>query len=423
MSLRPGLFSILFLSLCLLFANGYGQKDITQWRGNSRDGKYPDTGLMSQWPADGPQQIARIKGIGKGWSSPLVYNKIIYTTGLKDTMDVLSAYDLKGNKLWERAYGRAWSGTYPDTRNTPSAENNRLFITSGMGEVACINAVNGDIIWKKNPHDQFKGAFSQWGMTESLLLTENAVITSVGGKDASVVALDKNNGSILWASPSVNDKRAYASPLLIEKNGIRIILTQLSEKLLAVNSENGNILWTFDLIKDLTSINDGNRRNNANTPLYKDGQIFITSGYNSDAVMLSLSENSQSVSLIWKNNLLDNHIGGAVEVNGFIYGSTWDSNSKGKWACLGWSDGKSMYEQEWHNKGPVIYADGYLYCMDEKSGNMGLVSPDPEGFKVISSFRVEGDSGPYWAHPIIYDRKLFVRHGDVLIIYDIGKKI
>jgi outer membrane protein assembly factor BamB len=410
---------IIFSAFIWLTFSGYCQQDVSQWRGNLRNGIYPDTNLKTRWPEAGPSQVLKIEGIGKGYSSPIVYRKTIYITGLKDTMDVLSAFDMKGIRLWEKVYGNAWSGSYPDSRNTPTAENDRLYISSGMGEVACLNANNGDIIWKKNPHKDFRGIFSQWGMAESLLLTENSVICSVGGEDASVVALDKNTGDLIWKSPAITDKRAYSSPLLIERNGNKIILIQLSEYLLAINPLNGEIFWKLNLIKGLTSDNDRNRRNNANTPLYKNGEIFITSGYNSDAVMLSLSENGRSVSLKWKNPLLDDHMGGVVEVNGFIYGSNWESNTEGKWACLEWETGKTMYEKDWYNKGPVIFADGHLYCQDEKTGHVGLFRPDPSGFNPVSSFRVTQGTGPFWAHPIIYDGKLFIRHGDVLMIYDI----
>ena len=408
---------ILYLGILTTCSSLSGQTDITSWRGPLRNGIYPDVNLKTFWPEGGPEVLLKIEGIGKGYSSPAIYNKTIYVTGMKDSLDMIFAIDLKGNRLWEKAFGSSWSGSYPDSRNMPAIENNKLYITSGMGEIVCFNAGNGEIIWKKNPHQEFKGAFSQWGMAESVLLTDIGVVSSVGGKDAAVVALDKNTGNLIWKSPPTGDKRAYTSPIMIERNGNKIILVVLSENIMGINPLNGEILWTFNLVKDLTG--ERGRRNNINTPLYKNGEIFITSGYDADAVMLTLSENGQSVELKWKNPVLDNHYGGVVEVNGYIYGSTWQSNTQGKWACVEWNSGKVMYEQAWHNKGPVIYADGHLYCMEEKSGNIALSLPDPSGFNVISSFRLQEGTGPYWAHPVIYDGKLFIRHGDVLMVYNI----
>jgi outer membrane protein assembly factor BamB len=408
---------IFFLGLLIISVPVFNQEEIAQWRGPLRNGIYPDLNLKTKWPEAGLPVVLKIEGIGKGWSSAVVYNHVIYVSGLRDSMEVLSAYDMKGSRLWEKVYGNAWTASYPDSRNTPTVEGNRIYISSGVGEVVCLNAAKGDIIWKKNPHKEFKGIFDKWGMAESLLLTDKAVICSVGGTDASVVALNKNTGELIWKSPATGDTRAYVSPLMIERNGKKIILVLLSRNLLGINPLNGEILWTFDLIKDLTS--PGNPMRHANTPLYKNGEIFITRGYDADAVMLSLSEDGRSVKLKWKNPVLDTHLGGVVEVNGFIYGSNWESNIKGRWACLEWNTGKVMFEQEWFNKGPVIYADGHLYFMDEKNGNLALALPDPSGLKIVSTFRVMDGTGLYWAHPTIYDGKLFIRHGDVLMIYDI----
>ena len=408
---------IIISGLVLISLSAYSQEKIAQWRGPIRNGKYPDTNLKTRWPETGLPVVLKIEGIGKGWSSAVVLNQLIYVSGIKDTIEVVSAFDMNGNRLWEREYGFAWNASYPDSRNTPTVEGNRLYISSGMGEVACLDAIRGDIIWKTDPHKEFKGKFDRWGLAESLLLTDNAVICSVGGEYASVVALKKSTGELLWKSPATGDIRGYVSPLMIERNGNKIILVELSKNLLAINPLNGEIIWTFDLITDLTS--PANPMRPANTPLYKDGEIFITRGYDADALMLSLSEDGRSVKLKWKNKAMDTHLGGVVEVNGFIYGSTWHSNTKGNWACLEWNTGKLMYDQEWFNKGPVIYADGYLYCMEEKNGNLALVMPDPSGFKVVSTFRIEAGSGTYWAHPSIYDGNLYIRHGDVLMVYNI----
>lgn len=411
---------ILCFALFLLSVSAVSQTDITRWRGPSGNGIYPDTDLLKKWPESGPPVFLKIEGIGKGHSSPAVYNHTIYVTGLKDSFDIISAFDLKGNLKWRKVFGFSWYSTYPDSRNMPVIENDKLYITSGMGELVCLSAGNGEIIWKKNPHSEFRGAFSQWGMAETVLLTDNAVISSVGGELASVVALDKNTGELLWKSPPTGDKRAYTSPVMIEWNGRKMILAVLSQNIIGIDPGNGEILWSFNLIRGLTD--EKGRRNNINSPLYKNGEIFVTSGYNSDAVMLKLSENGKSVSLKWKNSLLDTHFGGVVEVDGYIYGSTWLSNSQGNWACLEWNTGKVMYEHEWYNKGAVIFADGHLYCMEEKSGHIALVPASPSGFRVISSFRMQEGAGPYWSHPVIYDGKLLVRHGDVLMVYDIRNK-
>jgi outer membrane protein assembly factor BamB len=411
------LISILLFSILLYTASGQGS--ITQFRGPNRDGIYPDKNLLKKWPVEGPKLLLEIKGLGEGYSSAVIYNNVIYTTGQKDTLDFIFAFDIKGKSLWQKAIGTAWYKSRPGARNTPTIQDDRIYIESGIGEVVCLNAISGEIIWKRNPSKEFKGKFSVWGPAECLLLIENKVICTVGGGDASVVALDKKDGILIWKSPSVNDARAYCSPQIIDRNGNKIILIELETEILGINPADGKIFWTFGLQPH--NPDSLSWLNHTNIPLYKNGEILITRGYNINAVMLSLSPDGRKVSLKWENPALDTHVGGVVEYKGYIYGSTWTSNSMGNWACLNWDTGKLMYDTEWFTKGAILCADGLFYCMEEKSGNVALVQPDPAGFKVISTFQVKEGTGPYFSHPSIYDGKLLIRHGDVLMIYDIKK--
>jgi len=138
--------------------------------------------------------------------------------------------------------------------------------------------------------------------------------------------------------------------------------------------------------------------------------------------MLELTPDGNDVKLKWSDPALDTHHGGVVLVDGYIYGSNWISNGMGNWICQEWETGKVMYDQKWYYKGSIIFADGLLYVYEEKQGNVGLVELTPDGFNVISSFRIEEGSGPHWAHMSIYDRKLFIRHGTVLFVYDLERK-
>jgi len=325
-----------------------------------------------------------------------------------------------GDILWETEFGYQWLRTYPESRSTPTIENGRVYIMGGMGRVACLDCESGNKIWSVNTHEEFEGEFHRWGMAESLLLTENAVISSPVGNRTAVVALDKKDGSLLWKTEPVGGVRSYASPLMITHNKRDMILVTSSRDLIAVDPRNGEIIWKYDIVTGNSG--ERNRRNNTNTPLYYNGSVFTTSGYDVNGVMLEINEAGDGAKLKWSDPALDTHHGGVVLVDGYIYGSNWISNGQGNWICQEWETGKVMYDREWYNKGSVIYADGLLYVMEEKQGHVGLVEPTPEGFNVISSFRIEEGFGPYWAHMSIYDRKLFVRHGSVLLVYDIAKK-
>jgi outer membrane protein assembly factor BamB len=405
--------------LLLLILPVFGQ-EIAQWRGPSRDGIFPGKDLLKKWPETGPKLLLQIEGIGKGYSEPVVYKDVIYITGIKkDTMDMISAYDLNGKLLWEKVYGHAWANSYSDTRCTPTLQNDKVYLIGGMGTVCCVNAKNGEILWSQDAQNQFSGEFHRWGVAESVLLTDQAAIYVTGGEKASVVAYDKMNGKLLWNAKSLGGSRAYASSSMIERNNLKIILAQTANDLIGINSLNGEILWHYNLIQyhhGTTGVGS-----NMNTPVYHDGEIFVTSGYDHPATMFSLSDDGHSISLKWKNDTMDTHHGGVVLIDGNIYGTNWQNNTKGQWVSLNWKTGKTNWVKDWFTKGSIIAADGLLYCYEEKSGNVALVQPDANDFKIISKFRVVAGEGPYWAHPAIYDGRLYLRHGNILLIYNILK--
>jgi len=161
---------------------------------------------------------------------------------------------------------------------------------------------------------------------------------------------------------------------------------------------------------------------NCVSPVYHDGQIYITSGYNHAGAMFKLNEDASNVELLWNDTILDTHHGGVVKIGDYIYGSNWINNGNGNWCSLKWETGEKMYEKKWNSKGSIIANDGKLYCYDEKRGNVALVEAIPGDFKIISSFKIPKGTGPYWSHPVIKDGVLYVRHGTALMAYDIKDK-
>lgn len=391
-----------------------------QWRGPGRNGIYPSAGLLKSWPDGGPPLVLRKEGLGKGNSTPVMYGGDIYISGMRDNRDMVTRLDLQGNVVWETSYGESWNQSFPETRGTPIIDDDRLYITGGLGTVACIGTETGEILWSVNAHEEYEGEFHRWGMAESLLLTDNAVIASPVGNRTAVVALGKEDGSLLWESTSIGGVRSYVSPLMIDHHGRSMIVVASDKDLFGVDPGNGKILWRFDIVDGYSG--ERNSRNNTNTPLYHDGKLFFTSGYDAKGIMIGLTPGGDSAFHVWSDGTLDTHHGGVVLVDGYLYGSNWVNNGNGNWVCQEWETGKVMYEEKWHNKGSIIYADGLLYVYEEKRGHVGLVEPTPDEFRVISSFRVEEGTGPHWAHPSVYDRKLLIRHGEVLLVYDIAAR-
>jgi outer membrane protein assembly factor BamB len=301
-----------------------------------------------------------------------------------------------------------------------------VYVLSGLGTISCINASDGKVNWSFNAAKKFDAVYGDWGVCESLLLVDDLVIYTPAGPRTSMVAIHKKTGETVWETESLDDTSAYVSPRLIKYGNQKIIVTLMARNLIGVDAANGKILWKYDYaaLKPENSLKvwPGAPKTNTITPLFKDGFLYITGGYNHVGAMFRLSEVGAAINLVWTDTVLDCHHGGVVLVDGYIYGSNWIDNSRGNWCCLDWSTGKAMYEQKWQTKGSIITGDGMLYLFDEKNGNVGLVKPGPGKFDLISSFKIPDGKGPCWAHPEIVDGILYIRRGDVLMAYDIRKK-
>jgi len=394
---------------------------LAQWRGPNRDGHFPENGLLKEWPETGPEIILEKEGIGKGWSSPILVGDMIYTTGMIDTLDYLTALDLQGNIKYQVSYGRSWNQSFPDTRSTPVVEDNRIYVQSGTGEVSCINRETGETIWKVDVDENFKAEYHTWGNSETPLIVDDKVICSPGGNETSIVALDKMTGETAWKSKSLGGARGYASATVYEFNGHRLILALTASHLLALHPNSGEIAWNYQYFDPEKWTSQHNGLIWTNTPTFKDNEIFITMGYDYPAVMLVMDSAGTSVSEKFIDHTLDNHHHGVILHDGHLYGSNWYNNKQGRWVCMVWDTGEIKYVDEWDTKGALVMADGMLYAYNER-GNVSLVKPDPDGFEGISQFRITKGAGPHWAHPFISDGKLLMRHGDVLFVFDIKEK-
>jgi outer membrane protein assembly factor BamB len=397
---------------------------ISEWREEDRTGVSAETGLMKSWPEGGPELIWSNAELPKGYSSVSLGNNTIYVTGNDGQNDILVALDTYGKIKWKTTYGRSWTASNPESRSTPTVEGDKVYVSSGFGDIACVDGISGAIIWSLKASEIYKGTYGEWGIAESLIIDGQKLYFTPGGPETMTVALDKNTGNEIWKSKSLNDGPAYVSPILIEYAGKKIIINVSLHYIFAVDASDGAVLWKINHLeaidsKKSTSIWPDAPLIKCVTPLYRDGRIYVTGGYDHGSILLVMNEDGTNASTVWTDEVLDVHHGGVVLVDGYIYGSNWLSNSNGNWCCLEWNTGKKMYEENWKCKGSIISAEGMLYVYDEKSGFVGLVKATPEKFDLVSSFRVKGGTGPYWSHPVINNGNLYLRHGGYLAVYSI----
>ncbi|MBN1478848.1 PQQ-binding-like beta-propeller repeat protein, partial [candidate division KSB1 bacterium] len=342
-----------------------------QFRGPNRDGLSPETGLLRSWPDGGPKQLWVVENIGNGWGSAAIVNNMVYIVGEIDGLETVTALDSDGKVQWKRPISGRWDKSFPEARTTPTIDGELLYVNTGLGNLACLDRTNGTITWQVQTVETFKGEYHRWGIAESPLIVDDKVIATPGGKDASVVALDKKTGAILWTSKGLSDQGSYCSPILIEHGGKKIIATMLEKHFVGIDASDGKMLWTdafaeYQKGKDINPV----------SPVHRNGMIYTTSGYDDGGAMYVVSADGLSIERKWVDTTLDVHIGGVVVLDGTIYGASWEGNRDGSWVALDWDTGTVLWEHKWMNKGAIIAADGLLYIYVEKEGKVGLLQPN-----------------------------------------------
>ncbi len=401
--------NLLSVSLLILLMSVSMAQQHVQWRGEHRDGIYPGEGLLESWPEGGPELVWYYEGIGDGHSSATVTEDAIYTSGMLDGMGHVFAFDHKGSLLWKTAYGKEWDESWNGVRTTPMLYDGKLFIMSSFGRLVRLDASNGSTDWTIDLHERYDGRNIKWGVTENLLLEDGKLFVTLGGEQNNVIALDPDTGEMIWSCPGNGEISAYHSPAVFDHGGRAILVTQTQNSILGIDAATGGLLWSFEHINQWSV--------QPNTALYRDGLVYVVSGYGKGGVQLRLSADGSSITEVWRDENIDNQMGGVVLLGDRLYGS---GQKNKKLFCLDWNTGEVLYSTSDVQRSTTIAAGGLLYCYDDR-GTVALVKPGDGSFEVVGSFEVTRGENQHWAHLVIHDARLYVRHGNALMVYDIGK--
>jgi outer membrane protein assembly factor BamB len=397
---------IAFLVSLLLTCSLSAQKTI-QWRGEDRSGIYKETDLLKSWGEEGPEMLWHFDSLGEGHSSVAVANNKIYVTGLIVDTGYLYVFDTGGKLLSKKIYGAEWNESYNGSRGTVTINEGKLYLISGHGEVVCLNEENLDIVWKKNMIAEFSSKNLRWGLNESPLIVGEKLIITPGGEKDNIVALNKNTGELIWSSEGEKELSAYCSSIYLSDQEVPQVVTMTASHILGVDIATGKKLWSFEN-RNRTSVH-------ANTPVYGDNMLLCTSGYGKGSTMLRLIDGGRNVEKVWESPELDPKTGGVVKIGDYAYGSG-DMNKY--WFCVDWKTGEQKYKERTLSPGATIAANDMLYCYSDK-GILALVKATPEKFDVVSKFPITLGTEQHWAHPVIYQGILYVRHGNSLMAYNI----
>ncbi|MFC2124905.1 PQQ-binding-like beta-propeller repeat protein [Bacteroidota bacterium] len=404
--LLTGLFIITIINSCAQ------NVEISQYRGPNRDGIFHESNLLKKWPEGGPEMLWSYEGLGAGYGNVSFYQDRMFVCGMKDTIGFLYALNMDGKLLWKKEYGVEWYENYKGSRATPTIVDNMLYFESGQAEVFCYNADDGKLIWKVNMYEEFSAKKLRWGIRESLLVNGDVVYCTPGGPEANVVALNRFTGETVWTSRGNGEVSAYCSPILVNHNGTRLLITMTAESVIGIDAATGESYWRIEQ-RQTNEIH-------ANTPLYYEGKILCSSAWDktddTGTAQILLSDDGKSVEVVWRKKEITNLMSGFILKDGFVFGSPYN---KSEWYCIDWENGETKYITKAIKSGVIVYADGLFYCYTHQ-GEMALVDADDKEFTVISSFEVPLGTDPHWAHPVIHKGRMYIRHGDALMVYDIA---
>jgi len=398
---------LILIAVILFSGNSLFAQEVTHWRGPLANGVYPEKGLLKEWPAKGPELLWSFDELGKGHSSVTLSEDAVYLPTMIDSTGYIYKFSKSGELIWKVFYGKEFTESFPGARSSVTIAGDRLYMLSGMGRLVCLSTSDGRLLWSVSLIRDFGGTNITWGYTETLLVDGDIVYATPGGAENNVIALDRFSGKLIWSSPGMGELSAYCSPLLVKLPGRKLLVTHTQKSIMGIDAGNGELLWSYPHPNEWSV--------HPNTPLYKNGMLFCYSGYGQGGVMLKLNDNGASVKMLWITKKLDPRVGGAVEVDGYIYGS---GDYDRSWQCLDWNTGEEKYAVTDIAKGTVICADGMLYCYSER-GELALVPATPEGFIVSGKTRIMKGSEQHWAYPVIGDGVLYIHHGSSLMAFSI----
>jgi len=387
--------------------------DWPQWGGPDRNGVSKETGLLKQWPRSGPTVAWSATMVGAGYGSVAVVGDRVFVQGMRNRQSVVTSLNrANGMMAWVRVIGPAVDNDRgPGPRGTPSIDGDRLYALTENGDLACLRVADGTVVWQRNILKEFGGNNIGWLISESPLVDGNVVIVTPGGRGAGMVALEKMTGKTVWASKELSDEAGYASPIVADVQGVRTVMTLTSDAAVGVRASDGKLMWRYTQV--------ANRTANITTPVYADNKVFFSSAYGTGGALLGLRASGQEIRAqeIYFTREMQNHHGGVVLVNGYLYGF---NNSI--LTCLEFATGKPMWRDRSVGKGSIAYADGNLYILSEDHV-VGLAEATPAGYREKGRFSIQDQGLPSWSHPVVSGGRLYIRNQSTLASYDVRQQL
>jgi outer membrane protein assembly factor BamB len=381
----------------------------TDFRGPNRLGVYDEMPILTSWPAGGLRRLWK-QPVGGGYASFVVVDGLLFTIEQRRDQEVVAAYDTAtGREMWTNSwrahFQESMGGDGP--RTTPVWDAGRIYALGAEGELRCLDAGTGKVIWNKNILRENGAENLTWAQAASPLVVDGKLIVLPGGgKGKSVVAYDKLTGKPVWSSQ--DDEQSYTSPTVARVAGKRQLIVVSAVRMMGLTVEDGKLLWDYPWVTEY-------HVNAAQPIVIGENRVFISAGYGHGAAVVELTPSGDQfkVKEIWKNTKLKAKFNNPVLYQGHIYGM-----DEGIMACIDPASGDQKWKGGRYGYGQVLLASGHLVVTTEQ-GEVVLVKATPAGHQELARFA--GVEGKTWNHPAIANGVLFVRNTTEMAAFRIGR--
>jgi len=410
---------LLITALFSLAATDSKAADFPQWRGPHRDGHSPETGLLQEWPKEGPKLVWRVEDIGAGYSTPSIVGDRIFLLSNQGSEESVMALAVKdGSRVWAATVGNVGhpeqNPSYPGARSTPTVDGDLLFALGSDGGLVCLEAATGKQVWHKHLRNDFGGRYGEWAYAESPLVDDRKVICTPGGTNATMVALDMRTGATIWKCAVPEGSEAgYSSVVSAEISGVKQYVQLLSSGLMGVDAKTGELLWRYE------KTGKGSPAP-IMTPLISEGLIY-SGAFRATAALVKPVRNDGrfTVEEVYSAGKLPISVGGVVKAGDYFYGTVSQSA-----VCVDFKTGDLKWEDRALGPCSWLVADNRIYVHAE-SGDVGLIEPSPEGYHEKGHFTPPALPAranameKAWSYPVIANGRLYIRDKETLWSYNV----